>query len=232
MEIIKIQKNIRGFLVRQHLYEILLKRIFIDLNVDKFTKMINSTNKMSDDNMYRFIKSPIRERFLAELLKCKYVGNISKWETDIIYPKYIEDTKNKHLKLEIKSIKGLYTQKGDTHGIILKNGRGEGTKIKDLLISICKNIFILIDTKEPYSIAYCKPTDFIFYTKNKKDGICYKDLITNQNKLEMKTSELKGYLEKKDIHYLYNNLSINDFNDNYDPIEEMFKKTINYYNNI
>ena len=45
------------------------------------------------------------------------------------------------LKLEVKSKKDMFQKNGDTHNLIIKNGRGGGQSIKSLLPSIKKNLF-------------------------------------------------------------------------------------------
>lgn len=232
ISVIKIQKIWRGVMIRKNINFIICKNIFSTINITKFTKMMISMENLSDNNMNKFIKSIIRESFLNELLpKSKYVGNNSYWETDIIYP-LVNNLTQKHIKLEIKCMKNLYLKNGDTQGIVIKNGRGEGQEIKKLLSSIMKNIFILIDSKSPFSISYCSPENMFFYTDKKKEGKKYSEILLDNNILNRKTAELKAYVLKKDINFLYKDLYLIDFNDNYDPINEMIKNSIDYYNKL
>ena len=114
--------------------------------------------------MNRMIISYFREKPLAHILNMFYVGNKTKWESDIIFPKNISCPNEYHLKYEIKVQNKMFLCNGSTNEIILKNGRGEGSKIKDLLKTILKNNFILINGKFPYDIAYADSTKFNFYT--------------------------------------------------------------------
>jgi len=228
---IKIQSLFRGKKCRKNINYIILKFIFSHFNLLQFTNMLHDTYYLPDDNHYRFIKSTMREYTISKLLpKSKYVGDNHIWNTDIIYPD-IENIEKKHIKMEIKCVKGLFSnKKGDTGAIIIKNGRGEGQSIISLLQSVLKNIFILIDTEPPFSISYCNPKELLFYTKSKKDAKKYEDILRDPIFSETITAELKAYINKKNLNFIGDNLrNINHINKNYDPVKEMIVKFADKY---
>jgi len=230
---ITIQKHIRGYLCRKNINYIILKFIFSYFNLFQFTNMLHDTYYLPDDNHYRFIKSTMREYTISTLLpKSKYVGDNSAWNTDIIYPN-VGEIEQKHIKMEIKCVKGLFSNnKGDTRGIIIKNGRGVGQSIISLLRSVMKNIFILIDTEPPFSISYCDPKELLFYTKAKKDAKKYEDILRDKIFSEEITSELKAYINKTKLKFIGNNLiNSNHIKKISDPVQEMIFNFAERYHN-
>lgn len=211
------------------------KNIFKKFDVEKFIKMMNTSNNIPDNNMYRMFISYFRENILANLLNMRYVGDEKEWETDCIYPNNVENPNQFHIKYEIKIQKKMFLRNGNTKCIILKNGRGEGTNIKCLLKTILKNRFLLIDGTYPYNIAYLEPTNFIFYFKGKKGAKTYKDIMNDEIFLNSKCAELCAYAKKKDLFYLHQYDDYEEYNQNlknetyktFDP----FKKIINEYMN-
>lgn len=178
------------------------KFIFKNFDTEKYIKMMNTSNNIQDNNMNRMFISYFRENLIAHLFNMKYVGDEKEWETDCVYPNNVENSKQFHIKYEIKIQKNMFLKNGDTNGIILKNGRGEGTKVKNLLKTILKNNFLLINSTYPYNIAYIEPTKFIFYFNSKKNSKTYQDLLCNENFLNSKCAELYAYVKKEDLFYL------------------------------
>lgn len=225
--VIKIQKIIRGYLIRKSIDSKRVRSLLESIDYKQFTKMLHETHCMEDNNMNRFIKSEMRERTLAKLLpNSKYVGNNAVFEADIIYPNV--SNINKHIKLEVKCMKKLLNKDGNTKGIIIKNGRGKGTKVMDLLDSVMKNIFVLIDTQPPFSISYCHPTNLLFYVTSKKKAKKYKDMDIEL--LNTQTAELKAYINKTDLIMIRNHLiDYNYVNTGYNPVEDMLESFTERY---
>lgn len=224
-----IQKYVRGYLSRKYIHNKIINNLFKDVDWIQFTKMLHDTYHMPDDNMFRFIKSEMRERVLCSLLpNCKYVGNDKYFETDIIFPNITE----KHIKLEVKCVKGLFrNKKGDSSGIILKNGRGKGQTIHSLLHSTKKNVFILIDTKPPFSICYCFPNQLMFYIDKKSNAVDYKTILNSNELLNKRTAELYGYINKKNVYFIKDMLIDNNYiYDDYNPVNELMSLFIERYN--
>jgi hypothetical protein len=164
---------------------------------------MNTSNNIPDNNMHRMFISYFRENLIAHLLNMRYVGDEKEWETDCVYPKNVQSPNEFHIKYEIKIQKNMFLKNGDTSGIILKNGRGEGSKIKSLLKTILKNNFLLIDGSFPYNIAYVDPTKFIFYINGKKNAKTYYEIIDNESFLNSTCAELCAYVKKEDLFYLH-----------------------------
>ena len=232
---IKIQSYYRRYLTNKRITHIVVKFIFKGLNIEKYTKLLYETYNISDDNMYKFIKSVIREQILSKLLpKSKYVGNDPKWNTDIIYPNMIcdkhIDINDKHYKFEIKCLKKCFLNNKDTCSFILNNANGNNTLFKDLLYKLPQNIYIIINTSPPFSISYCLFENLYIYINKKNTALKYKDILNNTELLNTKITSINAYIKSTDIIHLYNNLVINNYiSNNYDPIESMIN---NIYNNL
>jgi hypothetical protein len=188
---------------KQKLLQEVTKNIFRHLNVDKYIKMMNISNNMPQNNMYRMFISYFREKLIAHLLNLKYVGDKKEWETDCVYPNNVERPEEFHIKYEIKIQKQMFQKNGDTNGIILKNGRGEGTKIINLLQTIMKNTFILINGTFPYNIAFVNPNNFIFYVNGKKNSKTFNEIINDEEFLNSKCAELCAYVKKENLIYVH-----------------------------
>ena len=207
--------------------------IFDSINPCQLTRMLYDTYYMPDNNMFRFIKSEMREFALANMLpNSRYVGDNPLWETDIIYPN-VQSPNEPHHKLEIKCLKGLIGNKRKKHtkGITIKNGRGEGQKISQLLESVMKNSFILIDTEPPFSINYCDPKDLWFYTKRKGDAKKYIDIIQDPEFMNQRVAELTAYACLNDITVLKENLKDRSYPPvpNYNPVKDMLQEFSDRY---
>jgi len=229
-----IQRNWRGYNTTRRERKVLtVIRLFRSLNISGFIHMMHDTYNYPDNNMMKFIKSMMREISLSKLLyNCRYVGDNSIWNTDIIYPN-IQCSSDKHIKMEVKVMKHLYLLSGDTCAIIIKNGRGEGQHMIDLLrSSVMEQIFILIESTPPFSIAYCLPEDMMFYIRYKGDAKKYSDIELDEEFQVIACAELKAYVKQRDIHYIhrhliddnyiYNNIDafalfVHDWADNYNP---------------
>ena len=230
-----IQSNYRRYLINKKFRHIVTKFVFKNLNIEKYTKLLYVTYYISDDNMYKFIKSVIRERILSKLLpKTKYVGNIPKWNTDIIYPNMIcdrhIDINDKHFKFEIKCLKKCFLNNKDTCSFILYNAEGNNTLFKDLLNKLPQNIYIIINTSAPFSISYCLFENLYIYINKKNTAMKYKDILNNIELLNTKITQINAYIKSTDIIHLYNNLIIDDYKiSNFDQIESMLN---DIYNNL
>ena len=209
------------------------KHIFKKLDLEKYIKMMNTSNNMPDNNMNRMFISYFRENLIAHLLNMRYVGDEKEWETDCVYPMNVQSPNEFHIKYEIKIQKNMFLRNGNTNGIILKNGRGEGSKIKTLLKTILKNNFLLINSSFPYNIAYVDPTKFIFYFNGKKNAKTYQEIMDDENFLNSKCAELCAYAKKEDLFYVheyddsieYKHCEISKSNETFNP----FKKIIDEY---
>uniref|UniRef100_A0A6C0LI00 Uncharacterized protein n=1 Tax=viral metagenome TaxID=1070528 RepID=A0A6C0LI00_9ZZZZ len=207
------------------------KHIFKKLDLEKYIKTMNTSNNMPDNNMNRMFISYFRENLIAHLLNMKYVGDEKEWETDCVYPMNVENPKQFHIKYEIKIQKNMFLRNGNTNGIILKNGRGEGSKIKSLLKTILKNNFLLINSTYPYNIAYIEPTKFIFYFNGKKNAKTYPEIIDDESFLNSKCAELCAYAKKEDLFYVHEHDDPQEYkhgtntNESFNP----FKKIIDEY---
>lgn len=177
--------------------------IFKKLDIQKYIEMMNISNNMPNNNMNRMFISYFRENLIAHLLNIKYVGDDKIWETDCVYPKNVNNPNELHIKYEIKIQKKMFLKNGNTNGIILKNGRREGSKIKYLLNSILKNNFLLINGTFPYNIAYVIPTNFFYYLNGKKNAKTFDQIINDDDFLNTKCAELYAYVKKQDLIYLY-----------------------------
>lgn len=177
--------------------------IFKKLDIQKYIEMMNISNNMPNNNMNRMFISYFRENLIAHLLNIKYVGDDKIWETDCVYPKNVNNPNELHIKYEIKIQKKMFLKNGNTNGIILKNGRREGSKIKYLLNSILKNNFLLINGTFPYNIAYVIPTNFFYYLNGKKNARTFDQIINDDDFLNTKCAELYAYVKKQDLIYLY-----------------------------
>lgn len=211
---------------KQKLLKEVTKNIFKNFNVDKYIEMMNVSNNMPDNNMYRMFISYFRENLISHLLNLKYVGDKKEWETDCVYPNNVENPEEFHIKYEIKIQKHMFQKNGNTNGIILKNGRGEGTKIKDLLPTIMKNTFILINGAFPYNIAFVNPTHFIFYFNGKKNSKTFSEIINDEEFLNTKCAELCAYVKKEDLIYVHEYDNPNEYSNetlvkNFDPFKEI-----------
>lgn len=204
--------------------------IFKDFDVQKYMDMMNKSNCIPDNNMNRMFISYFRENLIAHFLNMKYVGDDKDWETDCIFPKNVKNPKENHIKYEIKIQKNMFLKNGDTSGIILKNGRGTGTKVKNLLKTILKNNFLLINSTYPYNIALVEPTKFIYYFNGKKNAKTYNELINDESFLNEKCAELCAFVKNKDLIYLheYDNCTEYKYIVN-DEIFNPFKDLINNY---
>lgn len=215
---------------KQKLLKQITKNIFKQLNVKTYIKMMNSSNNMPDNNMYRMFISYFRENLISRLLNLKYVGDKKEWETDCVYPNNIESPEEFHIKYEIKIQKQMFQKNGNTNGIILKNGRGEGTKIKDLLYTIMKNTFILINGTYPYNIAFVNPTNFILYFNGKKNSKTLNEIINDEEFLNSKCAELCAYVKKEDLIYVHEYDNPNEFsNETLGEKLDPFKEIIDNY---
>ena len=218
---------------KKNLNKEITKFIFKKLDIEKYIKMMNTSNNMPDNNMNRMFISYFRENLIAHLLNMKYVGDEKEWETDCVYPMNISSPTQFHIKYEIKIQKNMFLKNGNTNGIILKNGRGEGSKIKSLLKTILKNNFLLINSTYPYNIAYVDPTNFIFYFNGKKNAKTYQEIMDDENFLNSKCAELCAYAKKEDLFYVheyddsieYKHCEISKSNETFNP----FKKIIDEY---
>lgn len=218
----------------------IIQQIFKKFDKEKYIKMMNTSNNIPNNNMNRMFISYFRENLLAYLLNMKYVGNDKIWETDCVFSMNVKNPNDYHIKYEIKIQKKMFLKNGDTNGIILKNGRGEGSKIKNLLGTIIKNNFLLIDSIYPYNIAYIDPINFIYYFNNKKNGKTFNEIIDDETFLNSKCAELCAYAKKEDIFYLlqYNSKNNEDNNkdnnkdNNEDNNEDNSKIEINESNEI
>lgn len=218
---------------KKRLNKEITKFIFKKLDIEKYIKMMNTSNCMPDNNMNRMFISYFRENLIAHLLQIKYVGDKKEWETDCVYPMNVESPDEFHIKYEIKIQKNMFLRNGNTNGIILKNGRGEGSKIRSLLKTILKNNFLLINSSYPYNIAHVDPTEFIFYFNGKKNAKTYYDIIDDESFLNSKCAELCAYVKKEDLFYVheyddsteYNHSTICTSNETFNP----FKKIIDEY---
>ena len=202
--------------------------IFDSIDYHQLTRMLYDTYYMPDDNMFRFIKSEMREIALANMLpNSRYVGDNAEWETDIIHP-IVQSPNEPHHKLEVKCLKGLIGNKSKKHtqGITIKNGRGKGQKISQLLKSVMKNHFILIDTKPPFSINYCDPKDLWFYTKTKCDAKKYTDIIQDPKFMDQTVAELTAYACLNDITVIKENLQDVSYPPvpYYNPVRDMLQE--------
>lgn len=112
---------------KKNLNKEITKFIFKKLDIEKYIKMMNTSNNMPDNNMNRMFISYFRENLIAHLLNMKYVGDEKEWETDCVYPMNVQSPNEFHIKYEIKIQKNMFLKNGNTNGIILKNGRGEGS---------------------------------------------------------------------------------------------------------
>jgi len=208
------------------------KNIFKKIDIEKYIKMMNTSNNIPNNNMHRMFISYFRENLIAHLLNMRYVGDEKEWETDCVYPVNVQSPNEFHIKYEIKIQKNMFLRNGDTSGIILKNGRGEGSKIKSLLKTILKNNFLLINGSFPYNIAYVDPTKFIFYFNGKKNAKTLCEIMDNESFLNSKCAELCAYVQKEDLFYLheydpseYKHSIICTNNETFNP----FKKIIDEY---
>ena len=188
---------------KKNLNKEITKFIFKKLDIKKYIKMMNTSNNMPDNNMNRMFISYFIENLSAHLLNMKYVGDEKEWETDCVYPMNVQTPNEFHIKYEIKIQKNMFLKNGNTNGIILKNGRGEGSKIKSLLKTILKNNFLLINSTYPYNIAYVDPTNFIFYFNGKKNSKTYQEIMNDESFLNSKCAELCAYAKKEDLFYLH-----------------------------
>lgn len=218
-----------NYLNKQILSKQFIIFIFKNFKYDKYIKIMNISNTIPNNNMYRMFISYFRENLIANLLQMKYVGDIKKWETDCIYPNNIININQFHLKYEIKIQKNMFLKNGNSNTIILKNGRSEGSKIKDLLTTIIKNNFILINSSPPYNIAYIEPTKFLYFINSKKNNKTFNQIINDEQFLNTKCAELCAYVEKKDLIYLYKSDKINYKNNFIDQTYDPFKNIINDY---
>lgn len=214
------------------------KHIFDNLDIEKYIKMMNYSNNIKDNNMNRMFISYFRDNLLAYLLNMKYVGDKKEWETDCIYPKNVKNPNQFHIKYEIKIQKKMFLRNGNSNGIILKNGRGEGSKIKNLLKSIYKNNFLLINSTFPYDIAYVQPQNFLYYSKSKKNAKTLDQIINDDYFLNDKYTELSAYVKKENITYVYKYDYINHksynykyfyMNESFNPLKNIIKHYI-YHN--
>lgn len=218
---------------KKNLNKEITKFIFKKLDIDKYIKMMNTSNNMPDNNMNRMFISYFRENLIAHLLNMKYVGDKKEWETDCVYPMNVQSPNQFHIKYEIKIQKNMFLRNGNSNSIILKNGRGEGSKIKILLKTILKNNFLLINSTYPYNIAYVVPTNFIFYFNGKKNAKTYSEMMDDENFLNSKCAELCAYAKKEDLFYVheyddsteYKHCEISKSNETFNP----FKKIIDEY---
>lgn len=218
---------------KKNLNKEITKFIFKKLDIDKYIKMMNTSNNMPDNNMNRMFISYFRENLIAHLLNMKYVGDEKEWETDCVYPMNVQSPNQFHIKYEIKIQKNMFLRNGNSNSIILKNGRGEGSKIKILLKTILKNNFLLINSTYPYNIAYVVPTNFIFYFNGKKNAKTYSEMMDDENFLNSKCAELCAYAKKEDLFYVhkyddsteYKHCEISKSNETFNP----FKKIIDEY---
>lgn len=207
------------------------KFIFKKLDVEKYIKMMNTSNNMPDNNMNRMFISYFRENLIAHLLNMRYVGDDKEWETDCVYPMSVQSPNEFHIKYEIKIKKNMFLRNGNTNCIILKNGRGEGSKIKTLLKTILKNNFLLINSSFPYNISYVDPTKFIFYFNGKKNAKSYQEIIDDESFLNSKCAELCAYAKKEDLFYVHEYDDSSEYkhctisNETFNP----FKKIIDEY---
>ena len=202
-----------------------------NIDIDKLSKLLYEISYMPNDNMSRFINSELLENVFATLIDGIYVGNIPEWETDIVYP-FVENVKDNHLKLEVKSLKDMFNKNGDTKSIIIKNGRGEGQTIRSLLTSIKKNIFILIEKKQPFSISYVYPQDLLLFIGSKKDAKKIIDIEKDYKLLNKTAAELSAYVKKDNIHFIHSNILKDNHNYKvYNPKDEMIKAYINRFSN-
>ena len=221
------------FQTRKKLNKEITIHIFKKFDFKKYIKMMIISNNMPDNNMNRMFISYFRENLIAHLLNMRYVGDDKEWETDCVYPMNVQNTNQFHIKYEIKIQKKMFLRNGNTNGIILKNGRGEGSKIKNLLQTILKNNFLLINSSFPYNIAYVDPTKFIFYFNGKKNAKTYSEVIYDENFLNSKCAELYAYAKKEDLFYVYENYDSSEYlqsaistnNKTFNP----FKKIIDEY---
>ena len=227
---------IRKYVILQNkkkLNKEITKNIFKKIDIEKYIKMMNTSNNIPDNNMHRMFISYFRENLIAHLLNMRYVGDEKEWETDCVYPVNVQSPNEFHIKYEIKIQKNMFLRNGDTSGIILKNGRGEGSKIKSLLKTILKNNFLLINSSFPYNIAYVDPTKFIFYFNGKKNAKTLYEIMDNESFLNSKCAELYAYVKKEDLFYLheyddpceYKHSTICTNNKTFNP----FKKIIDEY---
>jgi len=218
---------------KKNLNKEITKFIFKKLDIEKYIKMMNTSNNMPDNNMNRMFISCFRENLIAHLLNMKYVGDEKEWETDCVYPMNVQSPNEFHIKYEIKIQQKMFLKNGNTNGIILKNGRGEGSKIKSLLKTILKNNFLLINSTYPYNIAYVDPTKFIFYFNGKKNAKTYQEIMDDESFLNSKCAELCAYAKKEDLFYVheyddsaeYKDSEISKSNETFNP----FKKIIDEY---
>lgn len=205
--------------------------IFKKLDVQKYIKMMNTSNNMPDNNMNRMFISYFRENIIAHLLNMRYVGDEKEWETDCVYPMNVQSSNEFHIKYEIKIQKNMFLRNGNTNGIILKNGRGEGSKIKSLLKTILKNNFLLINSTYPYNIAYIDPTNFIFYFNGKKNAKTYQEIMDDESFLNNKCAELCAYAKKEDLFYVHEYDDSSEYDSSINSNEKFnpFKKIIDEY---
>jgi hypothetical protein len=218
---------------KKKLQKEITKHIFKKLDLEKYIKMMNTSNNMPDNNMNRMFISYFRENLIAHLLNMKYVGDKKEWETDCIYPMNVQSPNEFHIKYEIKIHKNMFLRNGNTNGIILKNGRGEGSKIKSLLTTILKNNFLLINSSFPYNIAYVYPTKFIFYFNGKKNAKTYQEIMYDESFLNSKCAELCAYVKKEDLFYVHEYDDFSEYKDSEistnNEIFNPFKKIIDEY---
>ena len=183
------------------------------------------TSLIPNNNMDRMVKADIRDSLLSLVLKIKYTGKKDEWNADCVYPLYIKNLNKFHIKYEIKKQEKLFLKNGDTLFFILKNGRGEGGTVRNLLKSVIENgAIILIETKPPFLIKFANPKHLLYHTRYKKYAIPYDDLIENEEFLNKKTAELKAYVKREDLYTLYNGKNydriIVDVKEEYNPTRE------------
>ena len=193
----------------------------------KLFKLMYEISNMPSDNMSRMCVSKLLENVFAELIGGRYVGDKQEWETDIVFP-FVENVIDNHLKLEVKSLKEMFLKNGDTNGIIIKNGRGSGQTIRSLLPSIKKNLFILIEKSDPFSISYVYSKDLLLYIGSKKTAKKIIDIEKDNDLLDKTAAELSAFVKKDDIHFIHKSINENfEKPELYNPKQEIiniFKK--------
>ena len=118
--------------------------------------------------------------------------------------------------------KNGYNKNGDTTPIIMKNGRGKGTKCKILLKDMLEIHYIYIKTTAPFSIAILDPRKMLFYFKTKREARSIDVIMNDEILSNQECAELKAFVKSEDIHFLHNNLTdTQDTHYDYDPVSEM-----------